>query len=124
MKKVIAILLGMGLIFGVTYITMFTGTDVTPNKTTASMPLLFDHQEVRRNPTSDEPHFRFFQGFYEKGAENAVYFWFQNIEPVEVALKFGGVSCSTCTSVRAAVVPAAAVDEFVTMSALPVLPIG
>jgi hypothetical protein len=124
MKKVIAILLVMGLIFGVTYITMFTGTDPDSGKKTATFPLLFGHEMVERNPTSDDPHFRYFHGFYEQGAENAIYFWFRNEEPVEVSFGFRGVSCSTCTSVRAAVVPAAVRDEFVLQSVLPVLPIG
>jgi hypothetical protein len=124
MKKVIAILLVMGLIFGVTYITMFTGSDVESGKKAVTFPLVFPHEEVHRDATSDDPHFRYFQGFFEKGAENATYFWFRNEEPVEVTFGFRGVSCSTCTSVRAAVVPPTAVDEFAVRSALPVLPIG
>jgi hypothetical protein len=124
MKKVVAILLVMGLIFGVTYITMFTGKDVEPDKKVTTFPIVFGHEEVHRDATSDDPHFRFFQGFFEQGSENGTYFWFRNEGPVEVTLSFGGVSCSTCTSTRAAVVPQAALDEFVVQSALPVLPIG
>src|SRR5262249_50471138 len=126
MKKVIAVVLIMALIFAVTYITQFTGTDVpsADDKTTASMPLLFAHQEVRRNPSSDDPQDRFFPGFYEMGSESSILFWFRNEKPVEVSFGFRGFSCSSCTSARVAVLPQSAVDELVTMSALPVLPIG
>src|SRR5262245_49672155 len=126
MKKVIAIVLVMGLIFGVTYITQFTGTDVQTKDDPASsaMPLIFAHQEVRRNPLSDDPHDRYFPGFFEMGSESSTLFWFRNERPVDVTFGFKGFSCSSCTSARVAVVPQPVVDELVTMSALPVLPIG
>src|SRR5205823_5581710 len=94
MKKVIAVVLVMGLVFGVTFITQFTLSDPKKKEDdgSAAMPLLFGSQEARRDPTSDDPHHRYFQGFYEKGAENSVLFWFRNENPAEVTFGFRGFS--------------------------------
>ncbi len=77
MKKLIAVVLVMGLIFGVTYITQFTGTDVAPkdvNKESGVGPLLWGAQSAKRDTTSSEPHYRFFPGFYEVNVESSVFF--------------------------------------------------
>jgi hypothetical protein len=124
MKKVIAVVLVMALIFGVTFITQFTGRDDQPTDKKSSLSLAFGHSEVKRDPTSDDPQNRYFVGFYEKGAENSVLFWFRNEGTEEAVLTFLGVSCTTCTGIRMAVVPQAALDEFVVHDALAVLPIG
>lgn len=126
MKKVIALLLVMGLIFGVTYITQFTGNDPTPDdaKAVVAMPLLFTHADVKRDPNSDDPHERYFPGYFEKDLDNSVLFWFRNENPAEVHFGFRGFSCASCTNARAAVVPPEAFDDFVLRCAVPALPIG
>ncbi|HEY2786873.1 MAG TPA: hypothetical protein VGJ05_18070, partial [Fimbriiglobus sp.] len=128
MKKLIALVLVMSLVFGVTYITQFTGSDVAPKddkKESGVGPLLWGYLTAKRDATSDEPHYRYYPGFFEVNVQNSELFWFRNEKPVDVTFGFGGVSCARCTNARVAILPSDAVDRLIQWNMLPAaLPIG
>jgi hypothetical protein len=112
MKKmllfVVAFLLLMAVIFGMTLIGEMTGNDSTKKETVSASKKIpvgeifkFRTSEVNYDPKSDELQKQFFRGFFEEGDEDTVQFWFDNRSPVPISVS-AGASCVSCSGARIA----------------------
>ena len=131
MGSTLRVFIPIVLVFGVVFtLTVVKKLDTTPprpsgdDKTaTTVMPLRFTYTEVRYDPTSDDPLYRHFPGFYEvSDQENTASFWFRNTNPTPTEVQVLGRSCTSCTAARLAVVPASGIRDLVRQSAAGLFP--
>lgn len=119
MKTALPIGLVVLMVFGITFMSQFTA-DAPPAVQTAevdtTLPLVVGSADVMFDPSpAAPPHYRFFPGYYEvgtDGSDNRVGFVIRNPRASSVFLTARMPSCSTCTSARAAAIPAGALRNY------------
>jgi len=105
-------------IFGVTVISSYTNTETRPADTGAggdpdpgaadsAEPVRYTTTQIFYNPKSDNPALRDFPGYFEvNDQEHPALYWIQNPNRVPVEVSAVKRSCSSCTNVRMAIIPA------------------
>jgi len=110
-KAVLIIGLVVGLVFGATLISMYTGSTESLKeggddvKLIDGPPLFINPISIGYDPSSSNPDLKYFPGFYEPGETLIrVWFWFKNPHKLPIRVAVLGRSCSACTSARLAVI--------------------
>jgi hypothetical protein len=131
LKIAIPVVVGMAVIFGVTFFAQYTPKSGENEGEGGSgggnePPLRFFSSERHWDPSplASLQH-RTFPGFYERvDAPNAAAFWFENRNPKPVRMQIAKVSCSSCSGARVAPIPPATARAVLEMTAVSALPHG
>jgi hypothetical protein len=119
-KTILPIALLIAMIFGITYMSQFTATTKNPiesEQIETELPLKTGSAELKFDPFAPDHlwYHRFFAGNFEVGTDgraNRIGFFIQNPRKSPVRLTALTPSCSTCTSARAAAIPAEALRNY------------
>lgn len=117
------------VVFAVTYFSQYTRTVEEEKQSKSPEPPLRFGSSIRLWNPAGSLQDQAFPGFYERqgdaaGPKNTAGFWFENRNNSSVTMRLKGVSCTSCSGGRLAVLPPAVTRDIIQSAVLQGLPQG